>query len=77
MPCTKLCFDLILAELHGDLFSRHANPLEGYGFVAVDEIGEILCVKLRWLQYRYQSVGLPMMHVLVVTQLVWLRRDWI
>ena len=66
-----------LAELHGDLFSRHANPLEGYGFVAVDEIGEILCVKLRWLQYRYQSVGLPMMHVLVVTQLVWLRRDWI
>ena len=32
--------DLILAELHGDLFSRHASPLEVYVFVAVDERGE-------------------------------------
>ena len=29
-----------LAELHGDLFSRHASPLEGYVFVAVDDRGE-------------------------------------
>ena len=29
-----------MPELHGDLFSRHASPLEGYVFVAVDEIGE-------------------------------------
>ena len=46
-PCGKksqavallLCI-LVLAELHGDLFSRHASPLEGYAFVAVDERGE-------------------------------------
>ena len=29
-----------LAELHGDLFSRHVGPLELYVFVAVDERGE-------------------------------------
>ena len=29
-----------MAELHGDLFSRHASPLEGYVFVAVDERSE-------------------------------------
>ena len=29
-----------LAELHGDLFSCHASPLEDYVFVAVDERGE-------------------------------------
>ena len=29
-----------LAELHGDLFSRHASPLEGHGFVVVDDAGE-------------------------------------
>ena len=29
-----------LVELHGDLFSRHASPLEVYVFVAVDERGE-------------------------------------
>ena len=29
-----------MAELHGDLFSRHASPLEGYVFVAVDDRGE-------------------------------------
>ena len=29
-----------LAELHGDLFSRHASPLEGYIFVVVDDRGE-------------------------------------
>ena len=29
-----------LAELHGDLFSRHASPVEVYVFVAVDERGE-------------------------------------
>ena len=28
------------AKLHGDLFSRHASPLEVYVFVAVDERGE-------------------------------------
>ena len=31
---------LTLAGLHGDLFSRHACPMEGYVFVAVDERGE-------------------------------------
>ena len=31
---------LKLAELHGDVFSRHASPLEVYVFVAVDERGE-------------------------------------
>ena len=31
---------ILLAELHADLFSRHASPLEVYVFVAVDEIGE-------------------------------------
>ena len=32
--------NIVLAELHGDLFSRHACPLEGatFLFVAVDEI---------------------------------------
>ena len=31
----------LLAELHGDLFSRNASPLEVYYvFVAVDERGE-------------------------------------
>ena len=29
-----------MAELHGDLFSRHASPLEVYVFVVVDEKGE-------------------------------------
>ena len=29
-----------LPELHADLFSRHASPLEGYVFVSVDETGE-------------------------------------
>ena len=29
-----------MAELHADLFSRHASPLEVYAFVAVDERGE-------------------------------------
>ena len=29
-----------MAELHPDLFSRHASPLEVYVFVAVDERGE-------------------------------------
>ena len=29
-----------LAELHADLFSRHASPLESCVFVAVDERGE-------------------------------------
>ena len=33
-----------LAELHNDLFSRYERPLEGYAFVAVDEIGEyVMC----------------------------------
>ena len=31
---------LSLAELHSDLFSCHASPLESYVFVAVDERGE-------------------------------------
>ena len=31
---------IILAELHADLFSRHASPLEGYALAAVDERGE-------------------------------------
>ena len=31
---------LALAELHGDLFSRHASLLEVYVSVAVDERGE-------------------------------------
>ena len=35
-----MCDDTKLAELHGDVFSRHASPLEVYVFVAVDEIGE-------------------------------------
>ena len=30
----------VLAELHGDLFSRHASPLEGHIFVVVDDRGE-------------------------------------
>ena len=29
-----------MAELHGDLFSPHASPLEAYVSVAVDERGE-------------------------------------
>ena len=33
VPC-KLLKEL--AELHGDLFSRHDSPLEGYVLVAVD-----------------------------------------
>ena len=31
---------MILPELHTDLFSRHASPLEVCVFVAVDERGE-------------------------------------
>ena len=31
---------LLLAELHADLFSRHASPLEVYVFVAVANRGE-------------------------------------
>ena len=31
---------VLLPELHADLFSRHASPLEGYVFVSVDETGE-------------------------------------
>ena len=31
---------IILAELHDDLFSRHARPLEGYVFVVVDDRGK-------------------------------------
>ena len=30
----------LLRELHADLFSRHASPLEVYVFVAVDRRGE-------------------------------------
>ena len=29
-----------MPELHADLFSRHASPLEIYVFVAIDERGE-------------------------------------
>ena len=29
-----------MVEFHGDLFSRHAVPLEGYVFVVVDDRGE-------------------------------------
>ena len=29
-----------MAELHADLFSRHASPLEVHVFLAVDERGE-------------------------------------
>ena len=36
----KTLFDILLAELHGDLFSRHASPLEGYVFVMIDDRGE-------------------------------------
>ena len=31
---------IILAELQGDLFSRHASPLELYVFATVDDRGE-------------------------------------
>ena len=32
-----------MAELHGDLFSRFASPLEGCVFVVVDDRGEDIC----------------------------------
>ena len=32
--------NILLAQLHGDLFSRHASPIEVYVFTSVDERGE-------------------------------------
>ena len=36
----RIACTLVLAELHADLFSRHAIPLEVYVIVAVDERDE-------------------------------------
>ena len=36
----ECCLLMELPELHADLFSRHASPLEVYVFVVVDERGE-------------------------------------
>ena len=39
-----------MAELHGDLFSRHASPIEGYVFVVVDDRGEdVYCSPTRFV----------------------------
>ena len=40
LPKDRIGRNITLAELHGDLFSRHASPLEGYVFVVVDDRGE-------------------------------------
>ena len=40
MPSRRRSWPSPLAELHGDLFSRHAGPFEVYVFVAFDERGE-------------------------------------
>ena len=69
--CKKLWlggWSFILAELHADLFSRHASPLEVCVFVAIDERGEDvmsdeICRRCNGKQRRRrrsgQSVQLP------------------
>ena len=45
-----------MAELHGDVFSRHASHLENYVFVGVDERGEdIVSDEICRRNYRKQK----------------------
>ena len=46
---------ILLAELHADLFSRHASPLEVCVFVAVDERGERCYVRRGWLSMQRRT----------------------
>ena len=47
---------VLLAELHGDVFSRHASHLENYVFVGVDERGEdIVSDEICRRNYRKQK----------------------
>ena len=45
-----------MPELHADLFSRHASPLEGYFFVVVDETGS-RCYVRRDLSSKQRKTG--------------------